>query len=408
MNTECSNMEKVNIYFVVSHPIQYFAPLYKHIAQNEETSTKVFFLSDETIKGTIDKEFGVNFAWDIPLLEGYDYKFIRNRSLRPSLFNGFWGLFNPGIITELRKLPRGMVVINGWHFSTYILAYVSAFAFGHVVAIRCEAPMFMEKNRVGIKNRIRSFLLRNVLLNRLVDICLYLGKQNLQFYKYYNVDQNKLIFSPYTIDNVRFKQSVTNLDNQRECTLQGLSSDNFVILFTGKFIERKRPMDLIKAFDKLNIPNKKLVLVGDGHLKEDMQKYISTHRIEGVHFTGFINQSELPKYYAIADVLVLCSESETWGLSVNEAMASGLPVIVSSNVGCGDDLIKEGRNGFIFPTGDIESLATALKEVFEAIQKGLNMGLESELIIKDYSIEATADGIVAAVKASLSEVHSKT
>jgi glycosyltransferase involved in cell wall biosynthesis len=404
MNSECSEMNKLNIYFIVSHPIQYFVPLYKLLAQKEDIDIKVLFFSDETVKGGLDHQFGVKFTWDIPLLDGYEYSFIKNKSWKPSLFNGFWGLFNPGIIGKLRHLPRGMVIINGWHFSTYIMSFVFAKIFGHAVAIRCEAPAFRELNRKGLKNKIRTFFLRRVLLGKLVDKCLYLGVQNKLFYEHYGVDNRKLVFSPYTIDNTRFKAGKSQFDREKERLNLGINSDDYVILFTGKFIPRKRPMDLIKAFHSLSIINKKLLLVGDGILRDEMKKYIEINEISVVHIIGFINQMELPKFYSIGDVLVLCSESETWGLSVNEAMACGLPIIVSDAVGCADDLVKNGQNGYIFPKGDVGALAVALENVYRNNHDSRIMGIESEKIINGYTIENTAKGIITAAQDVLSKV----
>ncbi len=394
-------MEKPNIYFIVSHPIQYFVPLYKYLAKNETVNTKVFFLSDETVKGGIDKQFGVKFTWDIPLLEGYDYAFVKNASLKPSINNGFWGIFNPGMIVNLWRLPKGMVIVSGWNFSSYWVCYFFAFLFGHSVAIRCEAPAFKEAHRKGIKKHIRKLLIGKILLNGLVDKCLYVGQQNKAFYKHFSIAEEKLVFSPYSIDNERFKSGVALYDKWEQRKHLGIEPDDFVILFTGKFTPVKRPIDLVKAFHKLDLLKRRLVLVGDGVLKDEMSMYIENCKVAGVHFTGFINQRELPKYYALADVLVLCSESETWGLSVNEAMACGLPIIVSDTVGCAEDLVHSGLNGFIFLKGDVDSLTRALQSISGQRNGISNMGLESERIINDYTIEKSAEGIVSAAKRSL-------
>lgn len=396
MKPACFEMKKTNVYFIVSHPIQYFVPLYKHLAKHENIQSKVLFLSDETIKGGIDKHFGVKFTWDIPLLEGYEYLFIKNASWKPSIHNGFWGVFNPGIVLDLWRLPKGMVIVSGWHFSTYWLCCFFAYLFGHSVTIRCEAPAFKETDRKGIKNKLRDFLVGRVLLKGLVDKCLFVGQENKAFYRHFAISEEKLIFSPYSIDNERFKSGVALYDKGEQRKQLGINNDDFVILFTGKFSPVKRPLDLVKAYDQLNLVNKRLILVGDGILKEEMSSYISERNIQGVQFTGFINQSELPRYYALADVLVLCSESETWGLSVNEAMACGLPVIVSDTVGCAKDLVHNGVNGYIFPKGNVDSLTKALKQVSDQRDGISYMGIESEKIISHYTIEKSVEGIVSA------------
>lgn len=294
-----------------------------------------------------------------------------------------------------------MVVINGWHFSSYILSFLFAPMFGHRVAIYCDAPVYKETNRTGLKNNIRRFLLTRVLFKHLVDKCLYIGTQSKKFYQFNKVEDAKLVFTPFAIDNDRFKAGLKRFDRYAERSRLNIKEDDFVILFTGKFISVKRPMDLIKAFENLKVRDKFLVLVGEGELKESMQDYVAAQEIQQVHFAGFINQSELPKYYGIADVLVLCSETETWGLSVNEAMACGLPIVISDMVGCGEDLVREGKNGFIFPKGDINALSESIGLVAEEKKSANSLGLESSKIIEGFTIDRSAEGFLTAARALL-------
>ena len=389
-------MQKRHIYFVVSHPIQYFVPLYRQLAAMPGVEVTVIFLTDETIKGNEDRQFGVSFVWDIPLLEGYRYEFLENRSWKPSMYHGFWGLFHPQLFRRLRGLPKGLVIVNGWQYASYVMAYLAAKISGHTVAIRCEAPVYKELNRSGLKNKVRSWLLGKFLFKYIIRRFLYLGVQNRAFYSYYGVQDDALFFSPYSIDNDRFTQGIKQRDRVAERDQLLIAQDDFVILFTGKFIDVKRPLDLLKAFEKMTLSNSHLVLVGDGTLKESMKSYVQEHAINNVHFVGFVNQTELPRYYALSDVLVLCSESETWGLSVNEAMASGLPVVVSDGVGCAEDLVREGQNGYKFPKGDYMALKDALEEVALRKKEGSPMGEQSLAIIHEYSLQKSAEGIVAA------------
>jgi len=279
------------------------------------------------------------------------------------------------------------------------MSFLFASMFGHRVAIYCDAPVYKEPNRTGLKNTIRGFLLGQVLFKHIVDKCLYIGSQSKKFYQFYKVRESKLVFTPFTIDNNRFREGLKHFDRLEERSKLGIKEEDFVVLYTGKFISVKRPMDLIKAFGDLKVENMYLILVGEGQLKQDMLDYIEEQKLERIHFTGFINQKELPKYYGLADVLVLCSESETWGLSVNEAMACGLPIIVSDTVGCAEDLVKEGINGFIFPKGDTIALGDAIRRVAKDKQNGNRLGLESSRIIEGFTIERTAEGFLTAAMA---------
>jgi len=179
---------------------------------------------------------------------------------------------------------------------------------------------------------------------------------------------------------------------------QGIKADAKVILFSGKLMERKRPLDLLKAYERLGCENKSLVFVGEGELRGSIESYSRGRRLEGVHITGFKNQSKMPEYYAIADILVLPSSYETWGVVVNEAMNFQLPIIVSDRVGCGPDLVRHGENGYRYPSGDIGRLAGHLDELLADDGKRSRFGRKSGKIISAYNFGKDAEGILAALE----------
>lgn len=114
---------KRRLVFLNSHPIQYFAPLYREIEKSGLFDLEVWYCSKHGLGGEIDRQFGTSVKWDIPLLEGYHYHFLHNFSLKPSIY-GFWGLANWGIIGRLWRLPRrSIVVVHGWASFTYWLAF---------------------------------------------------------------------------------------------------------------------------------------------------------------------------------------------------------------------------------------------------------------------------------------------
>jgi glycosyltransferase involved in cell wall biosynthesis len=392
-------LKKKPIYFVVSHPIQYMVPLYQELEKDETLDVRVFYCSDETLNGSIDKQFGVKIKWDIPLLDGYKFEFLKNNSWKPSINNGFFGIINFSIISRMWKIPKGFVIINGWMSFTYILTFFFAKLFRHKVAIRCEAPFFKESVKGGIKQYIRFIFLKWILFKVFIDTFLYIGNQNKKFYEHFGVSSHKLFFTPYAVDNSRFQQ--LNLFNTKDRLRRKLSLENdyFIVLFTGKFYDVKRPLDLILAYEKMTYPSKRLVMVGDGVMKKDMETIVKERNIQNVNFPGFKNQSEIPDYYAVADVLVLCSESETWGLSVNEAMNFKLPIIVYNTVGCADNLVEDNKNGFIIPKGDICEIAKKLDFLAYKTEFSKTAGEESYKLVKNYSILQIINGIKLAVNA---------
>ena len=278
------------------------------------------------------------------------------------------------------------------------MAYFFARLFGHKVGIRCEAPFYKEPNRPSFSKGIRKFVLGNLLFKYFIDFFFYIGNQNKIFYQYFKIKDNQLFYAPYAVDNERF-MSATNLSDAERLALKQelkIPEQSRIVLFTGKFYSVKRPLDLLEAIKSLNQPDLYLVMVGDGILRPEMEEFIKTHNLTNVCITGFVNQTQIPAYYALADVLVLCSETETWGLSVNEAMCASLPIIVSNTVGCADDLVQNGVNGFIFEMGNVAQLSNAIKKVTEDKKFKLGAGKKSSEIIQNFTYQKVVDNILKA------------
>jgi glycosyltransferase involved in cell wall biosynthesis len=363
MMDSTTSTEKRKVIFINSHPIQYFAPLYKYL--NEQgLETECWYCSDENVKGHLDRQFGTKVEWDIPLLEGYKARFFPNRSWKPSLYNGFFGLFNPGMISSLRQEKKSIIVVHGWAYVTHIMLILFGRLMGHTICLRGESPLNQELMKGKVVIGVKKLLL-GWMLFPFVHYFLYIGKQNRRFYEYYGVGGARLVFAPYAVDNARFRKSAAEfipLKTKLRSAL-GIAATDRVILFAAKLIEKKRPMDLLRAYQQLDLAGKCLVIVGDGELKARVEDYVSKNQLPNVHLAGFVNQSEIPKFYAIADVFVLCSgEGETWGLSVNEALNFDLPVVVSDMAGCAEDLVNEGSNGFVSNTGDVGSLKRCIEQ----------------------------------------------
>ena len=378
-------MATKDIIFINSHPIQYFAPLYKYLNEHG-LATEAWYCSDETIKGGFDKQFGTHVKWDIPLLEGYKYKFFTNQSPKPSHFNGFFGLVNLSMIRELFRIPKSFIIVHGWHYFTLLSVLLLGKLRGHTICLRCELPKNQEIVKKGWKQKIKGLALRYLLFPR-IHYFLFIGTQNKAFYLAHGIDEKRLLFCPYSVDNKRFseefaalKPNVNNLKRQLS-----ILSDDKVILYAGKYIDKKRPIDVLKAFAQLKDPKCWLIMVGEGELRGEMTEYMNKHAIKNVLLTGFVNQSKISEYYSISDVFVMSSSAgETWGLSVNEAMNFDLPVVVSDLTGCANDLVIDGVNGFIYTTGNIEELSEKLGRV---LNHELTYTESSKERVKKYSYD---------------------
>ena len=389
-------MKKI-VYFL-SHPIQYFSPLLRSLDQSSDLD--VYYFSDASVTGKEDKGFGRSVQWDTPLLSGYRYKFLRNLSRRTALDNHFLDAVNPGVIGILWKTRSSVVIVNGWSYCSNLLAIVFGRLFGKKIWLRAENPLNQELTKRPALLFLKKLFLKQLLIRLFVSKCLYIGKENKAFFEYYGVKPGRLIYTPYAVDNDSFRQQYLRLKEDPGAVRAGLGlpADKKIILFSGKYIPKKRPMDLLRSFDLLHNENYALVMVGEGQCRTEMETYIREKQLKHVYLTGFVNQSAISAYYSIADVFVMCSGAgETWGLSVNEAMNFEKPVIVSETCGSSADLVRDGENGFLFPTGDIGSLADRLRRTLEDDRFRLSAGKTSGEIIREYSIEHVVKNIAAAL-----------
>jgi glycosyltransferase involved in cell wall biosynthesis len=382
--------KKKKIFFLLSHPIQYFSPLFVEMTKNENLDLTVLYCDDYgTRSSNIHPEVGEIAGWDIPMLEGYKYKFLKNNSWKPSIFNDFFGLMNFDIFKTLKNENGSYLVVPGWNYCTYILAIGCSKIFGLKICIRGDNPY---KHEI-LKSKRVLFIKRIILgkiLFRLIDYFLYVGKENKLFYEYYGVPENKLVYTPHAVDNARFQNEYETFKNGKSNIRKklGIPIDKTIILFSGQFILKKRPMDLLQAYQLLNSANTALVFLDDGALRNEMENYISKNKLKDVYLIGFKNQTEIGKYYVAADIFVLPSGTgETWGLVVNEAMNFALPIIVSDLVGCSNNLIIERGNGFIYKAGDVHDLLKKLRILIEDETLREKMGKKSYKTINDYSFK---------------------
>jgi glycosyltransferase involved in cell wall biosynthesis len=206
---------------------------------------------------------------------------------------------------------------------------------------------------------------------------------------------------PYAVDNDSFIQAAgrwrTERDRLRESC--GIRNEDVVFLFSGKLITKKRPLDLLQAYETVRSAKRcSLIVVGDGDLRPLMEARIRERRIPDVFLMGFRNQNEIAKFYSIADVLVLPSDSEPWGLVVNEAMCCGLAIVVSDQVGSAYDLVREGQNGYVFPCGDADALAERLQRLLADHEHLRKMQRASRLAIDGWGFEQDVAGVEAALR----------
>lgn len=387
---------RIRVAHLVSHPIQYYAPLYRELASRPEIDLTVYFFSDFSTSGFTDKDFGEEIEWDIPLLDGYKYRLCPSATGRSSA--GLNRKPNWDLLAELIQERYDAIWVMSYASTNAALARIAALAMGIPILFRDDTTLLTP--RPAWKRALKQIILRPFLYRAWG---LFVGAENKRYWTHYGMPERRLCFTPHCVDNSYFQNKAKELlPRRREIRRQfGINDDMPVILFCGKFIEKKLPLMLLSAYAKLRarVPCW-LLLAGDGPLRPDIEEQVRQHVTPGVLMPGFLNQSELPLAYAASDLLALTSISETWGLVVNEAMCFGLPIVASDRVGCAADLVKSGWNGFIFPHQDVDALADALSRLIENEKKRREFGLRSLDLVSKYSVEACADGIVTALLAT--------
>lgn len=390
------NKNKFRLAVIQSHPIQYFSPLFRALAATPDLDLHVFYCLNPTPQQQ-GIGFGVKFEWDIPLLGGYSHEFLTNRARRPGL--EFLGCDTPTVRDLVASRKFDAWLIPGWNLKSYWQAMKACWRFKVPMLVRGESHL-LDRRPLHVR------WLKRVILGCWIprfSAYLTIGKLNAEFYKFYGGDPSKCFAAPYCVDNVFFAGAAAAFREKR-AELRNrwlIPQDAVVFLFCAKFLEKKRPMDILLAAERVAVPGSRihLLMVGDGPLRSECESYALKKRVP-VTFAGFLNQREVAQAYAACDVLILPSGfSETWGLVVNEAMACGLPAIVSDKVGCGPDLIMENKTGFVFPCGDIAALARILKiyagDPSLAVQHGQ---LAREKVNNHYNIPTVVRGTLAALR----------
>jgi glycosyltransferase involved in cell wall biosynthesis len=361
---------------LTTHPIQYQVPVWKGLAARNAIPFKVFYMSDQGLEARFDPGFGKSLSWDIDLLGGYNCEFLD--TYRGQRLDSFcWLRLKRGFGRALRQMGASVLWVQGWQVAAYWQAVFEARQAGTEVWLRGETNTRSSKDRIG--GQFKRRVLRE-LLGR-VDRFLYIGEANRQFYLERGIAKERLAFAPYCVDNGRFASAAaaTRPERHRIREEWRIPAEAFCFLFAGKFLTRKRPFDLVEAAQRLThtIQGTKIHLlwVGMGELGVELRQACHVCFDQGMRervnaqrrsepdasFVGFLNQSEISRAYVAADCLVLPSDaSETWGLVVNEAMASGLPCVVSDGCGCMEDLIAPIRPDLCYPVGDTTALGRAM------------------------------------------------
>ncbi len=380
---------------LTTHPIQYQVPLWQELARDGRVPFEVWYWTRHAAAKSHDAGFGEAFAWDIDMLSGYPHRFLT--VAEGATPNSFWKCRACEPLAErIRAAEVKAIWVQGWQVAGYWQAVYAGKKTATEIWLRGEsndlAPTPFWKR--GIKR-----ILLNQLFKR-VDHFLYIGAANRRLYEKFGVAPERLHRAPYAVDNERFARQANAIRHQKSeiRSRWGIPEDAFCVLFCGKFIPKKRPLDLVKAaqiaISSGDVPKVHILFVGSGELGNLLRRYCNVifdqdnpqacgfrppvaDKKPPASFAGFMNQTEISKAYVAADCLVLPSDyGETWGLVVNEALASGLPCIISDQCGCAEDLGRL-RGNIVFACGEIGQLGAALQKMGRSIHLEPQAGLPS-------------------------------
>lgn len=376
---------------IISHPIQYYAPLYQRLAQREDVAIKVFFTWHAGQAAVEDRGFKAPVAWDIPLTEGYEFELVRNVSSAPGTHR-FFGLKNPSLVERVMIWQPDVVHITGWAWLSHLMALRALSKKGIPTLFRGDSHL-LDTRQSGPRWWVKRALLKRVF--SWPTAFLVTGAANRAYYEAFGVVSDRLFPCPHSIDVSRFAEPAEALEKEADRWRQqlGIARNRRVLLFAGKFEQKKRPVELMRAVQALTNVEIVLVMVGSGELETEVKAFAAANP-DCFRVLPFQNQSRMPVVYRLGDLFVLPSVfGETWGLAVNEALACGRPVLVSDRVGCAADLV-DSSCGWVFSWADRSALVRALTEIPESRNKLLEMGRNAMKRAWSFDISRTEDALI--------------
>jgi glycosyltransferase involved in cell wall biosynthesis len=373
---------------VTTHPIQYNAPWFRMLSERRHIQIRVFYTWSQVAKGKkFDPGFSKHIEWDIPLLDGYDYEFVNNTAKEPGSHHRK-GIVNPDLNRMISAWKPDALLIFGWNFDSHwkCIRY-----FHRRIPIIFRGDSTFLRKQPTWRTLIRTLYLRRIY--RKIDYALYVGRENYHYFRRCGLTERQLVYAPHAVDNGRFSEK-GNFDQSeinRMKAVIGLNNNNLTILFAAKWEAVKNPtlfLEFATRFSRLNV---NFIMAGNGPLDSTVRSYASAN--PNLLFIDFQNQSQMPLLYRSAHFFFMSSDSETWGLAVNEAMASSLGVIVRNTCACAADLVKDGENGFIFDSEHIDALVLKIAALVDRPDIWKKMGARSLELIEDFRFERIVDAI---------------
>ncbi|MFP5245136.1 MAG: glycosyltransferase family 4 protein [Thermoanaerobaculia bacterium] len=380
---------------VASHVIQYQAPFFRMLAARPELDLEVLFCSRHGAEVYRDPEMQTSLRWDLDLLSGYRHTFLRNYGSG----EGWMRLVNPAIVPRLLfGRYDATILFLGWGTLTSLMAMAACRMSDTPILMFGDSSYIPAED--SVPRKLRAGVMRAIV--GMTDAFLVSGNYNAVYYRHYGADPSRFFDVPWAIDNARFAAASEFAPGERDAMRArfGIRPDQLAIVFSAKLLPRKDPLTLLRAVARMQHRDQAAVLfLGHGELREEAERFAREHHVQA-HFAGFVNQTELPKHYAMADVFVLPSHDDPRATVVNEAMACGLPVILTDRCGPSGDIARHGDNAFVFHPGDDAALATYLDMLAADRARVARMGQRSREIIATWDYARGVEGVLEALRAT--------
>jgi len=391
---------RCRVLVLASHVVQYASPLFRLLAKDPRLDVLVAYCSLQGAEPGLDPEFGREIQWDVPLLDGYPWVHVHNKSLRPRLGH-FFGLWNPGLWKVVRTGGFDAVVIyTGYMFASFWLTVLSAKSQGIPVIISIDSTTLRSRDRQRWKEWIKPWALRGVF--SLVDVIMAASNAARTLAIGCGIADERIRVIRAGADKEAWTRRISACDRAAMRRELSIPEDAPVVLYCAKLQSWKRPLDLLRAFAKASVSAAYLVFAGDGPQRSELEAEVRKLGLEQrVRMLGFVNVSRLPCFYSAADLFVLPSGYDPCPLVVTEAMFSGLPVVMSDAVLGRLEMVDPGSSGYLYPSGDVDALAAILKRVLlsrpllEKLKAGVSRQMES------WTAEEFLDCWVGAVEAAV-------
>jgi 1,2-diacylglycerol 3-alpha-glucosyltransferase len=364
----------------------YRIPVFNALAKREAIDLNVIFLSetDPTLRQWRVYKDEICFSYEI--LSSWRFRAGRTHVL-----------LNAGLSASLKKFSPEALICGGYNYVASWQALRWARRRGVRFALWSESNA---QDARALRKPVES--LKTCFVKR-CDGFVVPGKSAFEYLRSLGAPAERISIAPNAVDNTFFAAQAEKVKRNPAAFQEKFGLPRRFVLFVGRLVPEKGVFDLLRAYAKLERCLRSevgLVFAGDGASRDELAQQAGRISPGTVCFPGFAQREDLAGLYALAETLVLPTYSDTWGLVVNEAMACGLPIIVSSMAGCSADLVEDGWNGYIVPPRDAEKLSVAINSLVRQPELKQRMSTHSSERIRNYSPEACADGLaVAAISA---------